>query len=211
MFNHRFKAAAIALAASAGLSACTSLGPYGGTNVGVSYGNGYGYGSPYGYGYGSPYGYGYGSPYGYANPYGGYPYYGWYDGYYYPGTGYWVYDPNGGRHPITTKQKNYWAAMLEKVRAARQAEGAQATTAVKENWSGFGQRAKVRSPIGVNAEAGSQAEQGSLRQARRQARIERQQAQVEGQQQARAERQQVRSSRPLHRRMEERRNQTADE
>src|SRR4051794_19873007 len=71
---------------------------YGDLGLGMGYGD-YGYGSPYysggyggyyGAGYGGYGGYGYGSPY-----YGGYGYgspYGWYDNYYYPGTGIYVYD-----------------------------------------------------------------------------------------------------------------------
>ena len=89
-----------------GLSVGTGYGsPYGygyGSQYGSPYGYG-GYGSPYGYGgYGSPYGYGgYGSPYGYGG-YGGYsPYYGWHDGYYYPGTGYYVYDRDRRRRQMT--------------------------------------------------------------------------------------------------------------
>ena len=74
---------------SLGLSACTT--PYGYSGVSVGVGNG-GYG---GYGYD---GYGYGGYGGYGYPgygdYGGYgypSYWGWYDNYYYPGTGYYVY------------------------------------------------------------------------------------------------------------------------
>jgi hypothetical protein len=64
----RIKAALVVLAASAGLSACTTYGsPYGGSSIGV----GVGYGSPYGYGY-----YGGYRPYGvrYVAPYGRYVY-----------------------------------------------------------------------------------------------------------------------------------------
>jgi hypothetical protein len=81
---------------SIGLIAAVSLGlggcAYNGLGMGV--GTGYGY-NDYGYGYGySPYGY---SPYaynGYGSPYG------WYNGYYYPGTGGWVYDRDGHRREI---------------------------------------------------------------------------------------------------------------
>ena len=41
------------------------------------------------------YGYGYGSPY-----------YGWYDNYYYPGTGYYVYDTYRRPHAMTTRRGN---------------------------------------------------------------------------------------------------------
>jgi hypothetical protein len=180
----RIRTALIALVASAGLSACTSFGPYGGVGVGV----GSGYGS---YGY-DPYysGYGYGSPY-----YGSYypSYYGWNDGFYYPGSGYWVYDPDGNQHPITDKQKNYWASMLQK---ARQANG---TLQVKENWTAF------RRPAATASTTNSTATSTSVeprREALRQRVIERQQAQQlarserqQVQQQVRSERQEARSER----------------
>jgi hypothetical protein len=62
---------------------------YGGVNVG--YGNGYYYDD-------DPYGYG---PYAYAP-------FGWYDGYYYPGNGYWLYDRGGGRHRWDDRHRQYW-------------------------------------------------------------------------------------------------------
>ena len=222
MFNSRIKAIAFAFAATAGLTACTGIGPYGGTSIGVGYGNaGYGYGSPYGYGYGSPYGYGYGSPYGYryGSPYGyaGYPYFGWYDGFYYPGTGYWVYDPYGNPRPITEKQKSYWGSLLEKARAAR---GTQATSEIRENWSGFSQQAATASTaeqqkslntIRRRFEAQRKAEAGQAQIERRQVRAQQRQQQLVERQQVRAERQQVRaerqqtqSSRPIRQRMEQR-------
>jgi hypothetical protein len=172
----RIRTALVALAASAALAGCTNMGPYGGIGVGVS--SGYG-----GYGYGD-YGYGYGSPYG--GYYGGYPYYGWYDGFYYPGSGYWVYDPDGHPRPITDKQKGYWANLLAK---ARQANGASATAAIKENWSGFSKQGRVAAPVSVGATASGQADQKSVRQiaeARRAAQVERRQVQAE-RQQARSE------------------------
>lgn len=168
MLNNRIRTALVVLAASAGLGACTNMGPFGGVGVGV--GSGYG-----GYGYGSPYGYGYGSPYG--SYYNRYPSYGWYDGFYYPGRGYWVYDPDGQPHPINDKQKSYWGSMLAKVREAR---GADATTQATENWSGFSTQGKVAAPVTAGATA--QADQPSRRQifeARRQQRMERQQSQAE--------------------------------
>lgn len=49
-------------------------------------------------------GYGYtGLSYGYSEPY-----YGWYDNYYYPGTGYFVYDRSGSRHRWSDRQRDYW-------------------------------------------------------------------------------------------------------
>jgi hypothetical protein len=50
-------------------------------------------------------GYGYsGLSYGYASP--GYGY-GWYDDYYYPGTGYYVYERSGARHRWNDSQRRY--------------------------------------------------------------------------------------------------------
>ena len=87
-----------------------------------------GYGGYGGYGFGSPYygGYGYGSPY-----YGGYriwratallrrlwlwrlrlAYYGWYDNYYYPGSGYYVYDSYRRPYAMTTTQRAYWSTAI---------------------------------------------------------------------------------------------------
>jgi hypothetical protein len=135
-----------------------------------------------------------------------------------------VYDPYGRPRPITEKQKNYWAALLEK---AREARGAQATTAVPENWSGFSQQAATATTpeqkrslntIRRRFEAQRKAEVGQARIDRRQARIERQQTMQAEQQQVRSERRQDRtesqsseSRRPLRQRMEERRRQASDE
>jgi hypothetical protein len=49
--------------------------------------------------------------YGYYGGYGrsyDYPYYGGYDDYYYPGTGYYVYDRAGRHHRWTDQQRRYW-------------------------------------------------------------------------------------------------------
>lgn len=198
MISSRIRGAMVALAASAGLAACTSYGPYGGSSVGVgvSYGSGYG-----GYGYGSPYGYGYGSPY-----YASYPYYGWYDGFYYPGAGYWLYDPWGHRHPMTKRHSDYWRNVLKKIRDARGDN-----VALKENFSGFEAQAKApatadqrRSLESIRQRVAAQRAQDiapphGLEQ--RQMRVERQQQRSQMQQQqqqqhqARAERQQARAER----------------
>jgi hypothetical protein len=188
--------ALVALAASAGLAGCTSFGPYGGSGVSVGLGSG----SPYGYGYGSPYGYGYGygGPYGYMSPY-----FGWYDGFYYPGAGYYVYDPYGYPHYWTSKQQSHWADILEN---ARNKAGAASTAKVTENWSGFSAKAatpttaeqqrslntireriranqvELQAQQRANVSARASADRASIeriREARSQARIERQQAQGE--------------------------------
>jgi hypothetical protein len=72
---------------------------YGGLNVGYGVAGGYDdgyYGYPggaygYGYGYGAP---GFGS--------------GWYDNYYYPGSGYYVFDRAGRRARWNSVQRRYW-------------------------------------------------------------------------------------------------------
>lgn len=88
MLSRKILIAGLGLAAAVGLSACVDDG--------------------YGYGYGG--GVGYVSD-GYDPYYGGFnadPYWGWYGDYYYPGTGYYVYDRNRGRHRWNGGQQNYW-------------------------------------------------------------------------------------------------------
>ena len=94
---------ALLLAATAALGACSTYGGFGGTSVSVGYGNGGYY--PYRY-----------SPY---------SYYGWYDGYYYPGAGYYIYDSYGRRHRWSDRHRHYW----EGRRDGRRNGG--------ENWDGY--------------------------------------------------------------------------
>lgn len=127
---------------SIGLIAAVSLGlggcAYNGLGMGVGTGYGYGGYGDYGYGYDrygyDRYGYGYGysqyySPYGY-NPYGG-----WYNGYYYPGTGGWVYDRDGRRREVTPKEQAIFAGVVEQVREGverrREARAGSATTTTR--------------------------------------------------------------------------------
>ena len=93
------------LGALAGLSGCTA---------------GYGFG---GIGYYDGYDDGYYEPY-YGESYYGPSYYGWYDGFYYPGTGYYVYDRQGSRHRWNQRHRHYWEAR----RGRKQ---------VRENWSAY--------------------------------------------------------------------------
>lgn len=66
-----------------------------------------------GYGYGGV-NVGYGSGYYYDGyPNGPYAPYGWYDDYYYPGSGYWLYDRYGARHRWTERQRRYWEQRRE--------------------------------------------------------------------------------------------------
>lgn len=78
--------------AAVGLAGALALG-------GCAYDDGYGYG---GMSVGSGY---YGSGY-----YGPSYYSGWYNDYYYPGSGYYVYDRGGKRHRWNDGQRRYWEA-----------------------------------------------------------------------------------------------------
>jgi hypothetical protein len=91
---------ALALAAALGLAACSSS----------DYGR-------HGYGYTRV-----GVGVGYASPY-----YGWYDGFYYPGTGYYVYDRHGSRHRWRDNDRRHW-------------EGRRHDGDRRDNWSGYHHR-----------------------------------------------------------------------
>ena len=93
---------------------------YGDVGYGLGYGGGYG-AYDYGYGYG-PYG-GYGAYPGYYGGFGA-PYFGWYDDFYYPGTGVFVYDAYRRPHRWTSSQRAYWMSR-------------QGTNSHSANWSGF--------------------------------------------------------------------------
>ena len=72
--------------------------------------------------YDDGYGYGYNRV---SLGYGSYaPYYGWYDNYYYPGTGYYIYDRSGSRYRWNDVQRRYWEARRPSGRYA-------------DNWSGY--------------------------------------------------------------------------
>ncbi len=95
--KYRVGAAALAASAAFALSGCM--------------GDDYGYGGGVSVGYGSGY-------------YGGDPYWGWNEDYYYPGTGYYVYDRGGRRHRWSDSQRDYW----QHRRGDRQGH---------DNWSGY--------------------------------------------------------------------------
>jgi hypothetical protein len=94
-----------------GLAGCSTYDPYYGASIGV--GTRY-YDPHYSYGYGNYPQYGgyarygaYGVPYGsYGANYGSYG--GWNSGYYYPGTGAYVYDRQRRRYPISNAQRRHW-------------------------------------------------------------------------------------------------------
>ena len=122
--------AGVAILAGLGLGGCAygGYGPYGGHSVGV--GNGY-YDPYYGGYYGSRYG-SYGSRY-YGSPYYGMSYWGWNDGFYYPGTGYYVYDRYRNRYRWSDAQRRYW---LSRVARYRSLDGDRVRS-VRENWGDF--------------------------------------------------------------------------
>ena len=106
----RFRTVAIVLAAGVGLGGCATYSPFGyGNGVSVSYGDRY-Y-DPYYRGYGSSYGYGY-APYG------------WHNGFYYPGAGYYVYDRYRNPYYWNDYQRRYWTVR-------------QKNPSVREVWTDF--------------------------------------------------------------------------
>ena len=131
----KFRLAALAFVSSIALGGCAydmygddygyGYGPYGGLGVGIGYGSGY-YG---GYGYG-PYGYGYG-PYGY-----GYDPFGWYGGYYYPGSGIYVYDRDRHRREMTDDERRHWREVMGRLHNGS-TTATTTSVAPRENWSGF--------------------------------------------------------------------------
>ena len=139
MYAFRLRTAAVALVAGIGLAGCMTPYGYNGVSVGVGsggyydpyYGGGYGYGGGYP-AYGAGYGYGAGYPgygYGYA------PYYGWYDDFYYPGSGYYVYDRYRRPHRWTDAQRRYWESCRERAMSSK--EFRRQIEAQTQNWSGF--------------------------------------------------------------------------
>ncbi len=182
----RARLVTLILAAGVSLGGCAYGGGLGGLSVGTSYGDPYGYGGRYGspydgqYGYGSPYGspYGYGgyrSPYGHGggfgydpfnryNPYYRSPYYsspfGWYGGYYYPGTGYYVYDRERRRRPLTEQLRQYWERQRAEAARTKSTGGSamtQSRTRLEPNWSGFNRETETRSRSSLAGEIGSRA------------------------------------------------------
>jgi hypothetical protein len=94
----------------------------------MSVGVGNGYYDPYYGGYGYRTGY---SRYGY--PYGFDPYWGWYDGFYYPGTGFYVYDRYRRPYRWTDTHRRYWTDRRERSLASGFRE-------IGNNWSDFDAR-----------------------------------------------------------------------
>ncbi|WP_156404720.1 hypothetical protein [Sphingomonas sp. Root241] len=111
MLIHRISAAGLAIALGLTAAACTEDGyGYSGVSVGYSSGGYYdGYDPYYSYGPSS--------------------YFGWYGDYYYPGTGYYVYDRYRRPHRWNNGQQRYWYDRGRSWRGDR-----------RENWGGFGNR-----------------------------------------------------------------------
>ena len=87
--------ATMTLGAALGLAGCSSYDDgYGYSRVSLAYGNAY--------------------------P----SYYGWYDNYYYPGTGYYIYDRSGSRYRWNDRYRTYWEARRPSGR-------------YRDNWSGY--------------------------------------------------------------------------
>ncbi|HEU5286639.1 MAG TPA: hypothetical protein VFU20_09075 [Sphingomicrobium sp.] len=158
------RTAAIVLAAGAGLGGCATYSPFGyGSGVSVSYGD-RGYYDPYYGGYG--YGHGY-SPYGYRSAYGYSPYWGWNNGYYYPGTGYYVYDRYRRPRVWTDAERQYWTERAN-------SPGTTTTRRLLDNWADFSNGGQTtQSTQTTRSVRESDSSFGDRRAARRAQRIER--------------------------------------
>ncbi|WP_241656390.1 hypothetical protein [Sphingomonas oligophenolica] len=108
---------ALVLGIGLGTAACTDGYGYSGLSVGYGSGSYYGDGYDTGYGYGSGYDSGYGSPY-----------YGWYNDYYYPGTGIYVYDQYRRPYRWNDGQRRYWEGRRNNWRGDRN---------YRNDWNGF--------------------------------------------------------------------------
>lgn len=111
MVLKRLGLAGLAMGFVAALSGCADGYGYGGTSLG--YGRGYYDAYPYGGGFG-----------------GGYvpSYYGWYNDFYYPGTGIYVYDRDRRPFRWNDRQRNYWQGQRRGFR----------NDAIRDNWADFG-------------------------------------------------------------------------
>ena len=135
MYAFRLRAAALTLAAGIGLSACTTPYGYNGVSVGI----GTGYNDPYYGGYGYPghgyAGYGYGAGYpGYGYGYGFDPFWGWNDDFYYPGTGYYVYDRYRRPFRWTDAQRRYWELRRQRALSTSTTSN---PVVIRDNWGDF--------------------------------------------------------------------------
>lgn len=120
-----FRTLALVAALGVTTTACVDDYGYGGLSVG--------YGSPGYYG-------GYGGYYDGFGDYGafGSPYWGWFGDYYYPGTGYYVYDRYRRPHRWTDSQRNYWERRRNDWRGDRN---------WRDNWGGWDRNNRRRPEI----------------------------------------------------------------
>jgi hypothetical protein len=132
MYVSRLRSAALAIAASVGLSACVYDDGYGYGGLSVGYGNA-GYCDPYWDDCYRGYGHGYGRSY-YSQPY-----WGWYNGFYYPGTGIYVYDSFRRPHRWNDRQSRYW---IDRQRSFRHVDRGDRRE-FRENWRDFRQDRRV--------------------------------------------------------------------
>ena len=184
----------LSLSLVAGAALALSGCAYNGLGLGVGYGSPYGYASygsgydrygynPYGYRYGyNPYGYGY-NGYGY-DPFGRYGYgygyapYGWYDGYYYPGSGYYVYDGNNKRREMTPAERTYWRERVADVLAnqIRQNRGTTTTNSTGVSTQSVRTESSARAPRATSTRETRQVRSDERRSAAAERRSERREA-----------------------------------
>ena len=139
--------------AALGLAGCSTLGaPYGysGVSVGVGYNSG-----------------------GYYDPY-----YGWYDDFYYPGVGRYVYDRRGYRHRWNNRHQRYWQS-----RRARHRD-------VRAHWDGYsrGRDGYYHDPRSARRADRREYRRADRREDRREARRDQRRDQREARRDRRAER-----------------------
>jgi hypothetical protein len=124
MLGKKLAITGVLIAAGLGISACATDGYYGGAYGG--YGDYYGYNGGYYDGGGA-----------YYDP----SYYGWYDNYYYPGTGVYVYDRAHNRHRWDDRQRSYWQNRGNQWHGQR---------SDRDNWDRFDHRPAPRGNNGGN-------------------------------------------------------------
>jgi hypothetical protein len=101
MTSARLRTALLAALGAATLGGCAYSDGYGyGYGVSAGYGTRGGGCDPY---YGCDYGYGGYDDYGYGDPW-----YGWYNGFYYPGIGIYIFDQWGRRYRWNDDYRRYW-------------------------------------------------------------------------------------------------------
>src|SRR3546814_1750331 len=62
---------------------------------------------------------------------------GWYDGYYYPGSGYYVYNRSGHRQRWSEGQRRYWEGRREARRSEERRVGKECVSTCRSRWSPY--------------------------------------------------------------------------